>query len=371
MGEISEALSRARQEEGAETRQAPEGRSPRAPSSSPRSHPPLYDAPPARGEREGDIPRHEIGSLRDPAPEPPRAEPPSSSPSAETRYLPIRDDRADSWLYRMCNVEPESADAVRFRHFAVRMRAALDAATKNSVLVTSAVQGEGKTTVAINLALALASIAPQVRIALVDLDLRRGRVARELGSDASVGVDDVLAGRAGLDEVIARTSAGRLDILPCAGTNPDAHALFGDNAEGFFDQLHARYDYVICDGPPVLPVPDSPLISKHVGGCIAIVASGRTRHAAFADLMDLVPRDRWYGVFINESATVASRDRYGYRSNYTISGDDAAGGGTSGGAGAGSRTRRVSAVRRAIAAATAAYVADLRGGSDGDGGGAE
>lgn len=378
MGEISEALSRARQEEGAETRQAPEGRSPRAPSSSPRSHPPLYDAPPARGERESDMPRHEIGSLRDPAPAPgpPRAESPASSPSAETRYVSIRDDRADSWLYRMCNVEPDSPDAVRFRHFAVRMRAALDAAAKHSVLVTSAIQGEGKTTVAINLALALASIAPKVRIALVDLDLRRGRVARELGSDASVGVDDVLAGRAELDDVIARTSAGRLDILPCAGTNPDAHALFGDNAEGFFGQLHARYDYVICDGPPVLPVPDAPLISKHVGGCLAIVASGRTRHAAFSDLMDLIPRDRWYGVFMNESTTVGSKDRYGYRSHYTSDDDDAAGGdasggGTSGEAEAGSRTRRVSAIRRAIAAATAAYVADLRGGSGGDGGGAE
>ena len=380
MGEISEALSRARQEEGAETRRAPEGRTPRAPSSSPRSHPTLNDAPPARGGREGDLPRHEIGSLRDPAPPPgpPRAESPASSPSAETRYVSIRDDRADSWLYRMCNVEPESADAVRFRHFAVRMRAALDAAVKHSVLVTSAIQGEGKTTVAINLALALASIAPRVRIALVDLDLRRGRVARELGSDTPAGVDDVLAGRAELDEVIARTSAGHLDILPCAGTNPDAHALFGDNAEGFFAQLHARYDYVICDGPPVLPVPDSPLISKHVGGCLAIVASGRTRHAAFSDLMDLIPRDRWYGVFMNESTTVASKDRYGYRSNYTIdeddaSGDEASNGGASGAADAGSGTRRVSAIRRAIVAATAAYVADLRGGSDGDGdgGGAE
>ena len=178
----------------------------------------------------------------------------------------------------MCNVEPDSPDAVRFRHFAVRMRAALDAAAKHSVLVTSAIQGEGKTTVAINLALALASIAPQVRIAL-STSICVAVVS--LGSWAPMprGCRRRPRGRAELDDD-RPDERGRLDIPPCAGTNPDAHALFGDNAEGFFGQLHARYDYVICDGPPVLPVPDAPLIPKHVGGCLAIVASGQ-RHAAF------------------------------------------------------------------------------------------
>lgn len=306
MGEISEALYRARQEEEKQPQPpAPEGRAPR-------SHAPLYDAPPAEPERPREIPRHEIGSLREP--EAPPA--PVASPSTEANYLAIRDDREVGWVYRMCSVEPDSADAVRFRHFAVRLRAILDDAPRPSVLITSAIQGEGKTTVSMNTSLALASIAPEVRVALVDLDLRRGRVARELGSAAPAGVEDVLAGKATLEDVTVQTSAGRLDIVPCSRTNPNAHSLLGATAEGFFRELHARYDYVICDGPPVLPVPDSPLISKHVGGCLAVVASGRTRHSAFRDLTELIPRERWFGVFMNESTSVSSKDRYGYRSNY-------------------------------------------------------
>lgn len=318
MGEISEALFRARQEQEQEKSQqpsAPKGQTPR-------THAPLYDSPPSEPTRLRDVPHHEIGSLRtpgsvpDPAPVPVPAPAPAASPSTETKHLAIRDDRETGWIYRMCSVEPDGADAVRFRHFAVRLRALLDAASHPSVLITSAVQGEGKTTVSINTALALASIAPEVRIALVDLDLRRGRVARELGSEAPAGVEDVLAGKATVDDVTVRTSIGRLDILPSSRTNTNAHSLFGATAVGFFEVLHARYDYVICDGPPVLPVPDSPLISKHVGGCLAVVASGRTRHSAFRDLTELIPRERWFGVFMNESTSSASRDRYGYRSNY-------------------------------------------------------
>jgi len=321
MGEISEALYRARQEQEKQPQPpAPEGRAPR-------THAPLYDSPPSEPPRLRDVPPHEIGSLRTPeAPQPAPAPGPDAAPafdappelsrSAEPACLDIRDDRETGWIYRMCSVEPDGADAVRFRHFAVRLRALLDGAPRPSVLITSAIQGEGKTTVSINTALALASIAPEARIALVDLDLRRGRIARELGSQGPAGVEDVLAGKATLEDVTVSTSAGRLDVVPCSRTNPNAHSLLGATAADFFEALHARYDYVVCDGPPVLPVPDSPLISKHVGGCLAVVASGRTRHSAFRDLTELIPRERWLGVFMNESTSGSSKDRYGYRSQY-------------------------------------------------------
>lgn len=324
MGEISEALSRARQEDGDDRRE-------RAPESAPpRKHAPLYDAPVAKGREEGpqrDIPRHEIGSLREPAPTESPVEsrpvpvsdappPPAASPSTEARYCQIPTDHEADWIYRICAVEPDSPAAVRFRHFAVRMRALLDEARLPSVLVTSAVQGEGKTTVAINLALALASIAPEVRIALVDTDLRRGVAGQVLGHKAKRGVEDVMAGRATIEDVTVQTSAGRLDVLPTAHSTSDAHSLLGASADKLFAQLHARYDYVVCDGPPVLPVPDTPLLAKHVGGCLAVVASGRTRHAAFRDVVDLIPRAKWFGVFMNESTMVSSKERYGYYRTY-------------------------------------------------------
>ncbi|MEZ4290359.1 MAG: hypothetical protein R3E53_07400 [Myxococcota bacterium] len=68
----------------------------------------------------------------------------------------------------------------------------------------------------------------------------------------------------------------------------------------------------MLDGPPVLPVPDVPLLAPLVGGALVVAASGRSRHRALAELLDLVPRQAILGVFLNEYAGAASKQRYGY-----------------------------------------------------------
>ena len=325
MGEISDALSRARKEKGP----ARDERAADAPARpAPRSHPPLYEPPRAR---EDDAPSDEFRRLREreaeeaqdaresaPEPEslrePRRASRPVAAPVDERPFVAVPAQPGKDWIYRLCAVEPDSPDAVRFRHFAVRMRGMLDQRSTPSVLVTSAVAGEGKSTIASNLALALASVAPESRIALVDMDLRRGVVGRVFGCPENGGVEAVLSGRASIDDVVIRTNVGRLDLIPKGATPPDAHSLLGATADAFFEEMHRRYDYLVCDGPPVLPVPDTPLISEHVGGCLAVAASGRTRHSTFRDLTDLIPRTNWFGVFLNESKAVSNKDRYGYYS---------------------------------------------------------
>ena len=209
-------------------------------------------------------------------------------------------------------VAPESAAAVRFRHLAVRLRGLLDAMTRRSFLVTSTVQGEGKTTVASNLAIALASIAPTSRIALVDLDLRCGRVAEVFGYETDVGIVDYLRGDLGLDQVAVRTDVPALEFLPVGRLTGDAHRLLGGYLGPMMDELHDRYDYVVCDAPPVLPVPDVPMIARHVGGCLTVVTSGRTRHKAYREMMDHLEGARLLGAFLNQNRQSSSSDRYGY-----------------------------------------------------------
>jgi len=326
MGEISDALSRARKDKGT-ARDESAADAPARPE--PRSHSPIYEPPRAREddtpsdefrrlrEREAEEARdaHESAPEAETRPEPRRAPSPVAAPVDERPFVPIEAKPGRDWIYRLCVVEPDSPGAVRFRHFAVRMRGMLDQRSAPSVVVTSAVAGEGKSTIASNLALALASVAPESRIALVDMDLRRGVVGRIFGCPESGGVEAVLSGRASIDDVVVRTNVGRLNLIPKGATPPDPHSLLGATADAFFGEMHRRYDYLVCDGPPVLPVPDTPLISKHVGGCLAVVASGRTRHSTFRDLPDLIPRTNWFGVFLNESKAVSNKDRYGYYSS--------------------------------------------------------
>jgi len=221
-------------------------------------------------------------------------------------------DPEDGAALLVCAVEADGAAASRFRHCAVRLRAILDERIRPSLLVTSAVAGEGKTTISVNLALALASIAPEFRIGLVDLDLRRGRIAEIFGYQPEFGVEHALRGEASLDEVCVQTDVAGLDFFPNDGPVVNPHSLLGTSAQNFFESLHRRYDYLICDGPPVCPVPDAPLLSEHVGGCLAVVASGRTRRADFADMTRLIPRSALLGTFLNESQSSSPNDRYAY-----------------------------------------------------------
>lgn len=334
MGEISDALARAQEsEKGAHPAAAPrDGRPPRL--ASPQRSP----SPLARALREERAEPSEDGASahsRDVADtdtdtDTSRAEPvrrtrgvhaedhhsegdlaPERS-AARAPYHQIPVDREGKWVERACAVDPEGAVAVRFRHLAVRMRGLLDRSPRPSLLVTSALSGEGKTTVAVNLAIALASIAPECRIALVDLDLHRGRIGRVMGYTGTAGVGSMLAGRAALAEIGVRTDLPALDFYPVCSPVHDAHSLLGAASERFFAELHARYDYVVIDGPPVLPVPDVPLILPHVGGCLAVASSGKTRHRTFREMIDILPRGSALGVFLNNSPASAAQREYRY-----------------------------------------------------------
>lgn len=246
---------------------------------------------------------------------------PTAAPEPPARYR-IPQVHDDFWMQRLCAVEPDGPIAVRFRHFAARVRSLMDQSKRSSVLVTSAFPGEGKTTVATNLALALASIAPESRIALVDFDLRRGTVGLVMGYEDGRGIESALAGKCSLDDVRIETDLNRLDFYPIRRSSPKAHQILGGSIKRILGELHNRYDYVICDGPPVLPVPDVPLIAPHVGGCLAIVGSGKTRHKSFRQLIELVPRESLFGVFLNECSAATSGGDYRYYGTQSTDEDD-------------------------------------------------
>ena len=219
------------------------------------------------------------------------------------------------WRARSVLID-HSPDAERFRLFAVRVRQELETKGTGSVLITSALRSEGKTITASNLALALASIAAGRRIALLDLDLRSPSVFRAMGTLPRVGIEHVLSRQASLSSVCIRTDVPAFDFFPVADAVPNAHELLASPLLGsLLREIESRYDTVVCDTPPVLPVPDVSLILPHVGACVLVARGGTSHQSTFRDMLGLLPRRKLIGCFLNQELSRRHADRYRYSSD--------------------------------------------------------
>ena len=186
------------------------------------------------------------------------------------------------------------------RKVAVRVRSELETRGASSVAVVSAVRDEGKTTVACNLAIALASMSPGRQVALLDLDLRKPSVSRVLGLGASAGIEDVLHGRTRSADVQVSVRQPALDVYPALAAQRHSHELLVlTRFARLIEQLGRRYDMIVVDTPPVLLVPDASLILKHVATCIPIARAGTTRVRSFRDMVGILPHQAVLGGLLN------------------------------------------------------------------------
>jgi receptor protein-tyrosine kinase len=144
-----------------------------------------------------------------------------------------------------------------------------------SLVITSAVPGEGKTSTATNLAIALAQTGQ--RVLLVDGDLRRPKVASVLGLERSVGLTTVLVGRSELHDSIQKHAASGIYLLASGPIPPNpTEVLQSHAAQALFDRLNQMFDMVIIDAPPLLPVSDAAIMARDVDGAILVVRHGKT-----------------------------------------------------------------------------------------------
>jgi receptor protein-tyrosine kinase len=150
-----------------------------------------------------------------------------------------------------------------------------------ALVVTSPRAGEGKSTTAINLALALAHSGH--RVAIVDADLREPALAKQLKLKARVGLTDVLTGDATL-ETAMHTYRPTLEVLFAGQVPPNPSEMLGSQKMlSVIDELVEKFDYVIFDAPPVLPVTDAVVLATQVDGVVMVVRQGRTSRAAAGD----------------------------------------------------------------------------------------
>lgn len=161
----------------------------------------------------------------------------------------------------------------------------LDIEHGKSFVMTSSVPSEGKSTTAVNLAIALADAGK--RVVLIDADLRKPKVAEYLGIEGGVGLTDVLIGRAELTDVLQKWGRRSLYILPAGKIPPNPSELLGSAPMGqLLDDFSRDADIVILDAPPLLPVTDAAVIAKRTSGAIVVVAAGSTHRNQLAGALD-------------------------------------------------------------------------------------
>jgi polysaccharide biosynthesis transport protein len=147
-----------------------------------------------------------------------------------------------------------------------------------TLLVTSAAPSEGKTTVACNVAIALAQGGQ--RVCLVDCDLRRPRLHRIFGREGDAGVTNVVVGEAGIDDVARPTGIENLWCIPSGPIPPNpADMLHSERFRKFIADLGDHFDRVIIDSPPLIAVTDSAIASRLVDGTIFVIRAFKTTRA--------------------------------------------------------------------------------------------
>ncbi|WP_076261518.1 polysaccharide biosynthesis tyrosine autokinase [Intrasporangium flavum] len=170
-------------------------------------------------------------------------------------------------------VDPRSQRAEAFRSLRTNLQFIDVADPPKSIVVTSSLPGEGKSTTTANLALSLAETG--MSVVVIEGDLRRPRLLDYLGFEGSVGLTDVLVGRVEVDDVLQPFGRTGLRLLGAGPIPPNPSELLGSaNMERLVEDLCARFDYVLIDAPPLLPVTDAAVLSTIVDGAIVVVGAG-------------------------------------------------------------------------------------------------
>lgn len=181
-------------------------------------------------------------------------------------------------------------------------------------VVTSALPGEGKTTTAANLAIAMAQSGKQV--GLIEGDLRRPRISEYVGAEKSVGLTTVLLGRLALDQALQPVLTPGLEVLASGGLPPNPSEVLQTKAMSeFIGELRLRFDVVIIDSPPLLPVTDAALLASISDGVILVVRRGKTSREQVRTAVERIDSvgSRILGVVLNMTpARAGGKDPYGY-----------------------------------------------------------
>jgi capsular exopolysaccharide synthesis family protein len=248
-----------------------------------------------------------------PPPLAPRATP-ASKPTAPFSYEELikhcaqPEWRIDPVNSVFLNSKPGESGPERFRTLRSRLYKIASTRKLNKVLITSAVAAEGKTFVAANLAQSIVQ-QPELRVLLIDADLRSSRLHLLLGAPGGPGLSDYLRGDADEYAVIQRGLQENLFMIPGGSlvSNP-SELLLDERMKRLLNLVTPIFDWVIIDSPPTLPVHDAGVLAEMVDGVLYVVRAGSTDAEIVERTVAEFQGKNLLGVVLNQ---VEQSDSYG------------------------------------------------------------
>ncbi len=215
----------------------------------------------------------------------------------------------------VAHFDPKSPVAEAYRTLRSNIKFASLGQPLKTLLVTSTVAKEGKTSTSTNLAITLAQSGQ--RVLLVDADLRNPRLNRVFKIQREPGLSDVLIGRTSLEDAVYEVpDIANLYLLPCGPIPPNPAELLSSQAlQNLMETLKQQYDLVIFDSAPLLPVSDSVELGKMVDGAILVVRAGVTERDFLEEVKRILEnaRLRVLGVVLNAVDLTRHYGYYRYR----------------------------------------------------------
>ena len=209
---------------------------------------------------------------------------------------------------------PSSLVTEQFRRLRTHILKAGAAKAPKTILITSAMSGEGKSLIAINLAIIIA-VELNSHALLVDCDLRNPSISRWFGMTEKKGLSNYLIGEAEIPEILQKTSVDKLTLM-CGGTiqeNP-VELISSEKMKNLIQDLKSRYDdrYIIIDSSPLLATTEPTVLNDMADAILLVVKSGDTPRETIQQALKLVDKNKVMGIILNnmEFKTKAMIQRY-------------------------------------------------------------
>jgi protein-tyrosine kinase len=189
--------------------------------------------------------------------------------------------------------------AEQFRTLRSRLYRLREKSPIRTLMVTSTLPGEGKSFVALNLALAIAR-QHERRALLIDGDLRASRLHVRLGAPSAPGLSDYLSGKADEFSILQADPKAELFLVPAGRSMANPSELLANGLlKGFLNEISPVFDWVIVDAPPVLAVADAGIIAEFCDGVIVVVRAGETAHDLVKTTLQEFRGNNLLGVVLN------------------------------------------------------------------------
>jgi len=229
-----------------------------------------------------------------------------------TRILSFKKDKAAESIKKfefIVKENPDSVNAERYRKIPFKLVSSVDK-NLNVIQVTSSIQGEFKTTTAVNLALALNEFENK-KILIIDMDLRRPEIHNVFELDNLKGFSNYVLGEAKLNEIVKKTDKG-IDVITSGKKIELSHVLVSNpKVKEMIEELKKSYDAIILDCPPILAVNDALIISKYADETVFVLNQKRVNKKEVIDAINTLKSEniKIAGIVMN-NVVLDKKERY-------------------------------------------------------------